>query len=343
MNLFSKHQIKKITKGSLALVLASTFSFSSLAFADENTTEQENYETVDLSKLQAELETTQEEAPSVIPGDFFYFAKIAFEKIKLALVFDDAKEAELMATYATERLAEASALYDEGKETEALEVIQTAISYMESSQNIIDEEVATDQDATQETTTDEQADQDSSEAVTNASDDQETAVTDEENSEDNPYATAEDVLRNNIAALTAAMSHVGNDHARASLQKNIDKTNEKIAKKLAKLEKKYGQVEDESDTDDQGTEDTVIDTAPTPTPVTETTEPANSTITTDAGEEITTDSEAVPAAPAVANQAKSQEKAEKASVKQTKQPENAKGKNAQQKSSENKGNQKAEK
>lgn len=341
MKLFSNHQIKKITKGSLALVLASTFSFSSLAFADEITTEQANYETVDLSKLQVELESTQEETPSIIPGDFFYFAKVAFEKIKLALVFDDAKEAELMATYATERLAEATALYEEGKETEALEVIQTAISYMESSQSIIDEEVANVEDDTQETTTDEQADQDSTDADANG--DEETTVTDGENNEENPYDAAEDVIRNNVAALTAAMSHVGSDQARASLQKNIDKTNDKIAKKLAKLEKKYGKVKDESDTDDQGTEETDVDTAPIPTPVTDPTESANSTITTDTEVETTTDNEAVPAGPAVANQEKAQAKAEKASVKQAKQAETAKGNNAQQKSSENKGNKNADK
>lgn len=256
MNYFSINHLKKITKASLALVLASSITFSSIAFAEEAVTETTNsYETADLQELQTQLETTQEEVPSVIPGDFFYFAKIAFEKIKLAFTFDNAKEAELMATYASERLAEAAALYGEGKEAEALEVIQAAIEYIESSQAVIDEDGGTADTDTEEsdTTTDGTTDE---EVTEETNPDGETPVVEEENNdEQGEFAEIENTLRHNIIALTAAMEHVGNDKARASLQKNIDKTYAKIAKKLAKLEKKYGTTEPVEEENTEATEE----------------------------------------------------------------------------------------
>lgn len=248
MKIISSQEIKKVVKGALAIVLASTFTFSSLAFADDNNTDPATYDTVDLQAVQTQLESTQTETPSVIPGDFFYFAKIAFEKIKLAVTFDNSKEAELMATYASERLAEAGALYGEGKEAEALKVIQAAIEYIESSQSIVDETnpaETIDQDSKVDdvtTTTDENTAQDSNATVGEASDEQ------------NSNTEVEDTLRHNITALSAAMEHVGNDKARASLQKISIKHTQKSLKKLLKLEKKYHKVEDEN----QVTEDAPV-------------------------------------------------------------------------------------
>jgi hypothetical protein len=333
MNLFSFNQFKKVTKGTLALVLASTFTFSSLAFADETNTEQTNYPTVDLQEVQSQLESTQTETPSVIPGDFFYFAKVAFEKIKLAITFDNAKEAELMATYASERLAEAAALYGEGKEEAALEVIQTALEYMERSQSVIDEETTTN-----ETTTEEQDSTvgDTEEAVTDEnSNEEETPIIEDENTEQNPYTEAEGTLRNNIVALTAAMEHVGNDKARASLQKNIDKTYAKIAKKLAKLEKKYGKIEEDEQATDEATTVDPVDTVEAPAAPVENQESTNLE-ESEAIVEPTT--EAVETAPVPAPVVTK----EKQQVKQSEKVEGNKGKSAEahQKNNERKENKK---
>lgn len=295
MNIFSTNHLKKITKASLALVLAGSFTVSTAAFAAETTTETtQTYETVDLQELQSELENSQAETPSVVPGDFFYFAKIALEKITLAFTFDDAKEAELMATYASERLAEAAALFGEGKEAEALEVIQTAIEYMESSQAIIDdvsgsdEAVADDADSktdvtdeavTDETTTDEAVSEDGN---TN----EDATVVDEENDgEQGDLDEVEGTLRHNIIALTKAMEHVGNDQARASLQKNIDKTYAKIAKKLAKLEKKYGKTETEDENNAVTEENTNTEEVVTPAPDVEATPESSESVPATTGTE----------------------------------------------------------
>ena len=275
MKKLSNQEMKKIAKSTLALVLAGTFAFSPVAMAEENNSELETVELQNVSPEEIEEAKTQvdemeETNPSLIPGDFFYFAKLALEKIKLAFTFDNAKEAELLATYASERLQEAGALFSEGKEEEALKVIEAAVQYMEASQNIVDDEGTNEEDADTEvgTDTDEDAASDEGSEETDTekpaedgeqpadevgaedpSDEAEGSEEEEVVSED-PFEQIEGMLRQNIIALKAAMEHVGNENARAQLQKNIDKTYAKMAKKLAKIEEKYAEkpVEEEEET-----------------------------------------------------------------------------------------------
>lgn len=279
MKKLSNQEMKKIAKSTLALVLAGTFTFSPIAMAEENDSDVETVELQTVSPEEIEEAKTQvseleETNPTLIPGDFFYFAKIALEKIRLAFTFDDVKEAELLATYAAERLAEAGALFADGKEDEALKVIEAAVTYMESSQDIVDEGTSDDEqadnnsedepDVEDEATSDESAEEmDSEESVGDVEEvadevvveDQEDENADDGQKEDvvseDPFEEIEGMLRQNIIALKAAMEHVGNDNARAQLQKNIDKTYAKMSKKLAKLEEKYAEkpVEEEDDTE----------------------------------------------------------------------------------------------
>jgi len=274
MKKLSNQEMKKIAKSTLALVLAGTFAFSPIAMAEENNSEVETVELQNVSPEEIEEAKTQVDEledtnPSLIPGDFFYFAKIALEKIRLAFTLDNAKEAELLATYAAERLQEASALFAEGKEEEALKVIEAAVEYMESSQEIVDEEGSNEEDADseEETGTEDEVSSDEetgSEELTEdgeepaddvvaeepSDEDAEEGSEEEEVVSEDPFEEIEGMLRQNIVALKAAMEHVGNDNARAQLQKNIDKTYAKMAKKLAKLEDKYAEkpVEEEEDT-----------------------------------------------------------------------------------------------
>jgi hypothetical protein len=269
MKKLSNQEMKKIAKSTLALVLAGTFTFAPVAMAEEDNSVTETVELQNLSPEEIEEAKTQvneleETNPSLIPGDFFYFAKIALEKIRLAFTFDNAKEAELLATYAAERLQEAGALFAEGKEDEALEVIEAAVKYMETSQGIVDEEGSEEEAADSEegtdpkdgSTTDEGTDDTDSEESTEdgeepaddveaeepVDEDAEEGSEEEEVVSEDPFEEIEGMLRQNIIALKAAMEHVGNDNARAQLQKNIDKTYAKMAKKLAKLEEKYAEV-----------------------------------------------------------------------------------------------------
>lgn len=342
MKKLSNQEMKKIAKSTLALVLAGTFTFAPVAMAEENnseveTVELQNVSPEDLEEAKTQVDELEETNPSLIPGDFFYFAKIALEKIRLAFTFDNAKEAELLATYAAERLQEAGALFAEGKEDEALEVIEAAVKYMETSQGIVDEEVSEEEAADSEegtdpedgSTTDEGTDDTDSEESTEdgveptddvaaeepVDEDAEEGSEEEEVVSEDPFEEIEGMLRQNIIALKAAMEHVGNDNARAQLQKNIDKTYAKMAKKLAKLEEKYAEVpvEEEETTTEPIELEPIVESDLLPadeTPVVE--EPAEETMP------VNDDAAVVPvvAPKAEKEQAKQERKAQKAAEKQ---------------------------
>lgn len=185
------------------MILAGTVAFPATnVFANETINE------TAIIDLQAKTVSTNEtvESPSLLPGDFFYFTKILMEKIHLALTSDDVKEAKLVAEFATERLAEAEALFAEGNEQAALETMKTAIENIENA----DEQVSIiDQEAAEEVVEDE-----------------------------TELGEVKEVLSQNIIALTSAMEKVKNPVAKAALKKNIEKSNTKLAKKMEKWEKK---------------------------------------------------------------------------------------------------------
>lgn len=342
MKKLSNQEMKKIAKSTLALVLAGTFTFSPIAMAQDNTSDE--YKTVDLQTVSPEeiddaktqVEELAETNPSLIPGDFFYFAKIALEKIRLAFTFDNAKEAELLATYAAERLGEAGKLFAEGKEAEALELIEAAVKYMENSQDIVDDENSNDEGEQEETNTDDKTDSETGEQDTDSEEAKEEDAdsdseagdvvaedpSDEEDAEEatdevieNPYEEIEGMLRQNIIALKAAMEHVGNDKARAALQRNIDKTYAKMAKKLAKLEEKYAEMPEE-DEKTEPTEPVVVDPVETDLqPADKVEEPTEEPAETMPADDDTVVPVVAPVK-TVKEQAKQQRKAEKAAIKQ---------------------------
>lgn len=170
------------------MILAGTVAFPATnVFANETINE------TAIIDLQAKTVSTNEtvESPSLLPGDFFYFTKILMEKIHLALTSDDVKEAKLVAEFATERLAEAEALFAEGNEQAALETMKTAIENIENA----DEQVSIiDQEAAEEVVEDE-----------------------------TELGEVKEVLSQNIIALTSAMEKVKNPVAKAALKKNIEK------------------------------------------------------------------------------------------------------------------------
>jgi hypothetical protein len=255
MKLTNQKKLYKIVKGTLAMILAGSFTFSATnAFAAGTTDQTNNYQTVDLqSETTADANgTTQttetQEAPSLLPGDFFYFAKTAFEKIQLALSFDKVKDAQLLAEFASERLAEAQALFSSGNQDEAVKTIEAALEYMKNADQMVDQpkdenqatdevstdDQATDNQATDEVSTDDQATDDQA-ADEVSSDDQAT----DEQSDSQDVENVKEVLSQNIIALQAALEKVKNPVAKAALQRNIDKSYAKLAKKIDKIESKF--------------------------------------------------------------------------------------------------------
>lgn len=258
----------KIAKTSLVISIASTLTIPSFAFANEKTSEEDSLPTVDLQEIPlAELEENQlaetditlnsneetvvneeasetsenvevqleDETPNLLPGDLFYFIKIAFEKIQIAFTFDDMEEAKLLATFASERLAEAEALFVEGKDEEALETIEKALEHFETTEEITEEEANSDNMVDEDLENSVEEDAELGDIVV---EDTEEAKVNEEKEE------VQEIVSQNIIALQAAMEKVKNPVAKAALQKNIEKSYAKLAKKLAKMEQKQTEIND---------------------------------------------------------------------------------------------------
>jgi hypothetical protein len=240
------HQLtrKRISKTALASILIGTFTLSTTqAYANDTTIQTgQEVETVEIqannttiTTNEGKMNTTQtNEAPSLVPGDFFYFLKVTIEKIKLFLTIDDVAEAELLAKFASERLAEAEVLLAEGEDKQASEILKKAIEDMDLAGNVVEapkkEEELPQQPAAEVITTEVTPTENKIENQTEAAQSQAAAPTNE-NAEQ-----VEEILAQNIIALTAAMEKVKNPVAKAALQKNIEKSLAKLDKRLSKVE-----------------------------------------------------------------------------------------------------------
>ncbi|MDP4085745.1 MAG: DUF5667 domain-containing protein [Bacillota bacterium] len=186
-------------------------------------------------------QTQTQAAPSLLPGDFFYFAKIALEKIELAFTFDDVKEAKLLSNFASERLAEAQALFANGKQDEAVKTIQNSLDDMKDANKIAEQqnsdEANKDDQSDKQTTDGTQAAVQTSQDQTNKN--QQNSDTTTGTTQDQGIQDVNNALAQNIVALQAALEHVKNPVARAALQKNIEKSYTKLAQKLAKVEEHF--------------------------------------------------------------------------------------------------------
>jgi tetratricopeptide (TPR) repeat protein len=339
----TKQKQLKIMKSTLAVLLAGSVTFSGTsAFANSDS---ESFETVNIDQKEtdsttnvqvndeANIDSVKEEiekledsteAPSLLPGDFFYFAKLALEKVKLAFTMDDSKEAKLLAEYAAERLAEAEALFQAGQEEEAIEAINKAIEMMNSFEDKWSDDEVTEEDSSsdesnegteedaapeegkteEDTTTDENTDTDvDTDETTETEEDTTTEepadteeTTDETTSEDKETEEMKELMSQNIVALSAALEKVKNPKAKAALQKNIEKSYAKLAEKLAKFEDKWAKEEEEKeevtetpekDTTEAPTEETTTEETPVEgQPVEEETETAPVPVKTQEKQEV---------------------------------------------------------
>jgi Domain of unknown function (DUF5667) len=270
-------------KSSLAVLVAGSISFSgSLAYANND---EKTFDTVTIEQKGSTGVTVNDEAmiesakteieklektatPSLLPGDFFYFAKLALEKVKLAFTMDDAKEAKLLAEYAAERLAEVEALFEEGKEEEAIEAINHAIEMIQRSGEELphgeNEEASNDESM-------EESEGETAEESNTEEKNSETEQTKESNEEGTPeeadseeksdeMTEMEELMSQNIISLKANMEKVKNPKAKAALQNNIEKSYKKLAEKLAKLEEKWtkkANAKKETESDESMKEDSV--------------------------------------------------------------------------------------
>jgi Domain of unknown function (DUF5667) len=252
--LTSNKKLNKIAKSALALVLAGSFTFSATnAFADSNIELQTNEIQAETNTNETVLEASKtQEAPSLLPGDFFYFAKLAFEKMQLALTYDDVKEAKLLASFASERLAEAESLFAKGEEEAALEVIKAGMENMNSANKVVDKEEQQDLEQPSDKVIENEQSIEDNDSTENEQTSDEAVVDDEVSDKDqaaeseNGVEEVKEVLSQNMIALTAAMEKVKNPVAKAALQKNMDKSYKKLAKKINKWEQKLAKKQEKA-------------------------------------------------------------------------------------------------
>jgi hypothetical protein len=326
-------EMNKIAKSALAMVLAGSFTFSSAALADDTTVDPaqtveaptENVVTNDsVVTTDATVQAKDEvkvEAPKLVPGDFFYFAKLAIEKIKLILTTNDVKEAALVATFASERLAEAESLFKEGKEDLAVKTIQEALEGMKVADNVVEEEKDATKVEGEKVVTEDQT-KTEGDVVTapteNKTTDTVAPIEDEPTTDEEAVEEVKEILSQNIIALTAAMEKVKNPVAKAALQRNIEKSYAKLEKKLAKIEARLAKDTEEVEKQEDK-EIVVAEQEKATTPETEvegsTVETASVTETTESTETTLADDE-TEAAKTVVKKGKSEEMKAKVAVKQ---------------------------
>jgi hypothetical protein len=213
-------QTETITEGTNTTIQTETTTEVTTAPTPESTV------TTTVEEVQAPLaiEQVEEKAPSLIPGDFFYFVKVITEKIRLAVTFDEYEKAQLLADFAAERIQEANALIKEGKTEEAGKLLKEAVA----TQTLAGEQLP-------DTTVNVQTTEETSENVATgetvpASEDVAAETTE-------PTVIVETKLAHNIDALLVVLGKIENEKAKQAILKNIQKSFEKLDKKLSKLAK----------------------------------------------------------------------------------------------------------
>lgn len=177
--------------------------------------------------------------PKLLPGDFLYFFKVMFERIKLALTFDEVEKAKLLVQYANERIAEARALLAEGDEKRALQVLQEAIENQNQALEFVGEAETQAADGTKPAAN--QGEVASSQPDTSEPADE--PADEQTDSEQDEIQKIKMRISNNIAALLKVAEKVENPKAQAAILKNIEKSFLKLEKKLVKVENKLQRQE----------------------------------------------------------------------------------------------------
>lgn len=222
----------------------------------------------------SEVSTSDNE---VLPGEFLYLFKIIFENIQLSIEENDIEKAKLLVQFGEERVDEIQALMKQGQMELAQKMIESALNNQMIELEIQDLQDEMKEEETEEAANEDASNEENSDEVTEEATEE---ATEEENEETNE-ATEEDVkeieeyVARNIVALKAVAAKVKNPNAKAAIERNIKKAEEKWEKKLAKwgfevdiiieiTEKETDTVESEEATeansDDQAGDNNTVET-----------------------------------------------------------------------------------
>jgi len=220
--------MKKLLFQTFAVILTIsmlTYPFTTTyANTNEFSDEFDKVELPDVSQ-ESDSDNNDENSPSLIPGDFFYFLKTFVEKIQLAFTFDDVEEAKLLASFAEERIKEAEELFKSGDEDLALETLKEAVELMDDVEKVKEALYKEDE---------------SEDHLEESKNNVETPSEDDTKKED--INNVDELLSANIIALSKNLEKIDNPNAKDVLRKNLEKhkkkLQEKLKKRLQKLEEK---------------------------------------------------------------------------------------------------------
>lgn len=201
---------KKVRHVLATSVLATVLTMNAGAmgvYADGNDEVASNTNTI----VENEQITNESEAPTLVPGDFFYFFKAIMEQIQLSLTSDDVEKAQLIAEIAGERIKEAAALIEEGKEDSAQEVLHKALEQQELAMVYNDNENEPEND--------------------NTVDENAVKLT----GTNEVHKEIENRFSQNLDSLSLVLTQFEDEEAKESIQKNVVKLTEKLNKKMEKL------------------------------------------------------------------------------------------------------------
>ncbi|HBI04702.1 MAG TPA: hypothetical protein DDY49_11810, partial [Paenibacillaceae bacterium] len=112
------------TEGTIPTATETTETVTPAPVEDTDTTTPAPVEEAEGTTPVEETDTVEAtEAPSLVPGDFFYFVKTMVEKVQLSLTFNDAEKAQKLANFASERIAEARVLIENGDSEGAADLL----------------------------------------------------------------------------------------------------------------------------------------------------------------------------------------------------------------------------
>ncbi|MDG5788875.1 DUF5667 domain-containing protein [Evansella sp. AB-P1] len=213
-------------------------------------------------ELEEEVESTE---PRLVPGNFFYFVKKAFEQIQIALSFDDVKKGAVLAQHAENRLAEANALILAGDVEKAEELLERAIETNLLALEAIGEEIVEEEEVVESGEVVEGADEaDEADENEGIEEGQEQEGSNDELIEEEGLEEGSEIektkarISNNIPALLAVLEKIENPRAQAAIMKNIEKSFGKLAVKLERKAQRVVVEDQEEELENSESSDTVI-------------------------------------------------------------------------------------
>lgn len=247
----NKKVINVLSSAALAVAI-SAVPYSAWAEDDDTVT-------VDMSEIEKEIETEEDVAlvneddvknqAIYFEGDLFNFLHTLVNQLQWSLDHDDMEQANLFVDFAEKQIEKAEELIEEGNEAEAAELLQKAAELMEKAEALVEEDTYNEEQ--DEDTDAGEEDTDSDEGNT----DEEDTDSDEEESEEDPEDVEEDEndesseeeksndegemleakIGQNVIALKLASMKVTNERAKFVLERNMNKS-------LERLEAKYGDI-----------------------------------------------------------------------------------------------------